>query len=224
MSKPANVDSSAGQQQLFWGCFIALITTAFAFVGRLSLLGVWQKQFGLDDAEVGRLAGIGIWPFAVSIILFSLLIDRIGYKVAMIFAFLGHLTWTVLAVSAYFVTDKATGFQMLYWGSLVCALANGTVEAFINPVVATMFSKEKTKWLNILHAGWPGGLVITGLLVIAIDTFAPTSPWALKVGLIAVPTVVYFLMLIGVKFPESERVSAGVSYKDMLSEFGILGR
>ena len=37
------------------------------------------------------------------------------------------------------------------------AVANGTVESFINPVVATAFRKEKAKWLNILHAGWPGG-------------------------------------------------------------------
>src|SRR4029079_8713342 len=73
------------------------------------------------------------------------------------------------------------------------------------------------------HAGWPGGLVITGLLLIGIDSFAPSTPWAVKVGLIAIPTVGYFLMLVGLKFPESERVSAGVSYRDMLSEFGVGG-
>lgn len=221
MDKPESSDSQ--KQILFWGCFIALITTAFAFVGRMFLIDVWKADFGLDEAQAGRLSGIGIWPFAFSIILFSLFIDQIGYKTAMIFAFVGHIVWTIMAVSAYFVSDKATGFQLLYWGSLVCALGNGAVEAFINPVVATMFSKEKTKWLNILHAGWPGGLVITGLLLIGIDTFAIGTPWAVKIGLIGVPAVIYFLMLIGLKFPESERVKAGVSYKDMLSEFGVGG-
>lgn len=220
---PSDESASSHQQMLFWGCFIALITTAFAFVGRLFLLDVWKADFGLDEAQTGRLGGIGIWPFAVSIILFSLIIDQIGYKTAMLFAFAGHLIWCVMGVSAYFVEDKQTGFQLLYWGSLICALANGTVESFINPVVATMFSKEKTKWLNILHAGWPGGLVITGLLLIGIDTFAKDTPWAVKIGLIAIPTVIYFLMLVGLKFPESERVSAGVSYREMLSEFGVGG-
>lgn len=224
MSRVASAESSEGQKQiLFWGCFIALITTAFSFVGRMFLLPTWGTEFQLDPAQSGRLAGIGIWPFAVSIILFSLFIDRIGYKTAMIVAFLGHLVWSIMGVSAYFVSDRETGFQLLYWGSLVCALANGTVESFINPVVATMFSKEKTKWLNILHAGWPGGLVITGLLLIGIDQFASGSPWAIKVGVIAVPAIVYFLMLVGLKFPESERVAAGVSYKEMLSEFGVGG-
>ena len=227
MNDALEASSERNNKILFWGCFVALITTAFAFVGRLSLINTWAAEFNLDPAQAGSLAGVGIWPFAVSIILFSLVIDKIGYKTAMMFAFGGHLVWTVMGVSAYFVGtvggDKVTGYKLLYWGSLICALANGTVEAFINPVVATMFNKEKSKWLNILHAGWPGGLVITGLLVIAIDTFAKGTPWAVKIGLIAVPTVIYFVMLIGRKFPQSERVSAGVTDREMLQEFGVVG-
>lgn len=219
----ATTQESGGDQILFWGCFIALITTAFAFVGRLTLINTWAADFNLDPAQAGRLAGIGIWPFAVSIIFFSLVIDKIGYKTAMLFAFLGHIVWAAMGVTAFYVADKHLGFQLLYWGSLVAALANGTVEAFINPVVATMFNREKTKWLNILHAGWPGGLVLTGLIIIGMDKFAKDAPWAIKVGLIAVPAVVYLLMLIGRRFPQSERVTAGVSYREMLQEFGFLG-
>jgi MFS family permease len=204
---------------LFWGCFMALITTAFGFISRMFLINEWAVQFNLDPAQAGRLAGIGIWPFAVSIILFSLIIDKIGYKKAMLIAAFGHITWAVMGVSAYFVADKATGFQLLYWGSLILGLANGTVESFINPVVATMFNKDKTKWLNILHAGWPGGLVLAGIITI----FMGDAAWWIKVGIIAIPAVIYVIMLISKEFPENERVAAGVSYKDMLGEFGILG-
>ncbi|QDT65052.1 MFS transporter [Calycomorphotria hydatis] len=220
-------EKQESHQVLFWGCFIALITTSFAFVGRLSLLGVWSQEFGLDPAETGRLAGIGIWPFAVSIIGFSLFIDRIGYKTAMLVAFVGHAIWTVMGVAAYFQEDKEFAFQLIYWGSLITALANGSVEAFINPVVATIFKDAKTKWLNILHAGWPAGLVITGLFVMGVDAYDKSAevvtPWAVKVGVIGLPTIIYFLLLIGQKFPVSERVTAGVSYREMLSEFGIGG-
>jgi MFS family permease len=216
--------SSSGDKTLFWGCFIALVTTAFGFVTRLFLIGTWAGEFKLDPAEAGRLAGIGIWPFAVSIIAFSLFIDKIGYKAAMIMAFVGHIIWTIMGVSAYFVSHGATpntalAYNLLYWGSLILGLANGTVEAFINPVVATMFNKEKTKWLNILHAGWPGGLVIAGIIVI----FMGSVNWGFKIGIIGLPAIVYFLILMGRKFPQQERVEAGVSTKDMLSEFGVLG-
>lgn len=210
---------------MFWGCFIALITTAFAFISRLFLLGEWGDEFGLDQAQIGELAGIGIWPFALSIIVFSLFIDKIGYKFAMCFSFVGYIVWSVVGVAAYFVSDGGKGdtdlaYSMLYWGSFLLGLSNGTVEAYINPVVATMFSKNKTKWLNILHAGWPGGLVIVGLVTIALSAIG--AEWWIKIGIIAVPAVVFFLMLIRLKFPANERVAAGVSYKEMIGEFGML--
>jgi MFS family permease len=226
-------DLSKNDKLLFWGCFMALITTAFGFISRLFLLGEWGPEFGLDPAQVGELAGIGIWPFAISIIGFSLIIDRIGYKVAMMISFGGYIIWSIMGVAAYFVSDggkgdPATGYQLLYWGSLILGLSNGTVEAYINPVVATMFRKDKTKWLNILHAGWPGGLVVAGLVTIVLNSDMITGgagasiPWWIKIAIIAPPALLFFVMLIGVKFPEQERVSSGVTYKEMLSEFGIL--
>jgi MFS family permease len=213
----------AHHQRLFWGCFIALITTAFGFISRMFLITEWAAEFHLDDAQAGRLAGIGIWPFAASIILFSLFIDRIGYKVAMVFSFVGYIIWSIMGVGAFFVSRGADGnldlgFQLLYWGSLILGLSNGTVEAYINPVVATIFSTNKTKWLNILHAGWPGGLVIAGLLTIAIGNV----DWWIRIAIIAPPAIVFFVMLIGETFPVQERVASGVTYKEMLSEFGVL--
>jgi MFS family permease len=216
------VTDNKNDTAIFWGCFIALVTTAFGFIARMFLINTWSAEFDLDPAQAGRLAGIGVWPFAVSIIGFSLVIDRVGYKTSMVIAFLGHITWAIMGASAYFISEAGNrdlAYQFLYWGSLIMGLANGTVEAFINPVVATLFNREKTKWLNILHAGWPGGLVIAGIATIFIDQV----PWWIKVGILAIPATVYFLMLIPLKFPVQEREAAGVSYREMLSEFGILG-
>ena len=215
------IPGNRNDKAVFWGCFLALITTAFVFVGRLFLINTWMVDFNLDAPQAGRLAGIGIWPFAVSIIGFSLIIDRIGYKNAMYFAFLSHIVWAIMGVSAFFVkdTNAELGFSLIYWGSLVSALGSGSVEAFINPVVATMFSREKTKWLNILHAGWPGGLVLAGVLTI----FIQDVPWWIRIGMVAIPAVIYLLVLMPRTFPISERVASGVSYREMLQEFGILG-
>lgn len=224
---------------LFWGCFIALITTAFAFITRAFLCNdptYWQSDFGLDGVQAGALFGSGIWTFAISIIVFSLVIDKIGYRVAMIFSFVCYALYAVFALLAYSVINpggealtgdalkeaQMRGLGYLTWGSMILGLGNGTVEAFINPVVATMFSKDKTKWLNILHAGWPGGLVLGGLLTLALGDKVATD-WRVLVYLIALPAVVYLVMLIKVKFPVNERVAAGTSYREMLGEFGVIG-
>ncbi|MEJ7590554.1 MAG: MFS transporter [Planctomycetaceae bacterium] len=226
--------SEAGQKMVFWGCFIALVTTSFAFVSRITLCNVrFGSEFNLDSVKVGELIGAGIWPFAISIILFSLVIDRIGYKVAMLFSFVSFAVYLTLACMAYakvhgaegeaLVAAQKAGYDLMYLASIVLALGNGTVEAFINPVVATMFNKEKTKWLNILHAGWPGGLVFCGLATIALEDTLKNGDWRIVVGLVAIPAVIYLLMLIGAKFPKSEQEAAGVSYREMLGEFGAFG-
>ena len=198
---------------LFWTCFIALIATSFGFIIRANIIGDLGVAFNLSETQKGEILGVGLWPFALSIILFSLIIDKIGYGRALAFAFICH-------VASAFVTIFATGYQMLYWGTFILAVGNGTVEAVINPVVATVYSKQKTKWLNILHAGWPGGMVLGGLLILIL---MPGLDWRWKVGLVLIPAVVYGLMMTRAKFPVHERVKAGISYKSMLQEAGIIG-
>lgn len=218
---------------LFWGCFIALITTSYAFISRMILCGgQFITDFGLDKVAAGELAGAGIWPFGVSIILFSLFIDRIGYKKAMIFSFVCYLGYSALAFAAYksihglsgtdLAAGQKSGYQLLYWGSIILGLGNGAVEAYINPMVTTMFHRDKTKWLNMLHAGWPGGLVLGGLCTIYIASRQITD-WRLTLGLILVPAFLFFFILIGRQFPKSEREQAGVGYLEMLKELGAFG-
>ena len=92
----------------------------------------------------------------------------------MIFAFACQLVSAVLTVFA-------TGYWMLYIGTFLVAFGNGTIEAVINPVIATVYPKEKTKWLNILHAGWPGGMVIGGLITLLV--LGPEMHWRWKAAI-----------------------------------------
>jgi len=224
---------SKNDKLVFWGSFIALITTSMAFILRAILInsGIWPEQFGLDKVQSGVLFGAGIWPFAISIILFSLIIDRVGYKFAMYFSFGCYAVFGVMAVMAFGIVNgevadlaaaQARAWTYLYWGSVILGLGNGTVEAFINPVVATLYKDEKSKWLNILHAGWAGGLVLGGVLAIAL-TAAGADDWRILIGLIFLPALVYLVMLAKVKFPVNERVAAGSSYREMLAQLGAAG-
>jgi len=205
---------------VFWGCWIALITTAFAFISRAFMINtpsMWPADFGIDKVQGQELFGAGLWPFAVSIILFSLVIDKIGYRIAMLFSFVCYALYAGLALWAYSIVKvdglageellaaQKSGLSLLTYGSIILGLGNGTVEAFINPVVATMFSKEKTKWLNIGLGSYAG------------------ADWRMLIYIIAIPAVIYLLMLIGAKFPVSERVAGGATYREMLAEFGAIG-
>jgi MFS family permease len=226
--------NSANDRRLFIACFVALVATAFGFTVRGFVLDEWAAVFHLSETDKGTINGAALWPFAISIVLFSLVIDHIGYGRAAIFACICHITYVVIVCSAPYLlheggstgeieSGRKSAFYMLYLGNFIVALGNGTVEAFINPIVATMFSKEKTKWLNILHAGWPGGIVLSGVLAIGLAQVPEYNYWQYKVGILLIPVFLYAVLLMGCKFPVSERVAAGVPYRDMLKEAGMLG-
>ncbi len=201
------------KKRLFLGSIIALVVTSFGFIIRAFILSEWGREFNLSQEDLGWIAGAGLFPFAITIILFSLVIDRIGYDTSIRIAFVGHVASAVITVCAGLFGDP---FWVLFIGTVVLALANGIVEAVINPVTATLYPKSKTKHLNILHAGWPGGLVLAGILII----FMGDIGWRWKVGLVILPTMVYGAMLLTQKWPVNERVAAGVPYRDMMREFG----
>jgi len=210
--------SGKADMKLFWACFIALVATSFVFGVRAATIGVLQDSFNLSEAQKGLINGAGMWPFALSIIFFSLVIDKIGYKTVAVFAIVCHLVSLVL-------TLNATGYQDFYWSSLLVAVANGTVESFINPVVATIFPRQKSKWLNILHAGWPAGLALGALFCALLpDTkLFFDAVWKFRFALCFIPVVLYALLILPCRFPVNERVAAGVSYRDMLREVGAVG-
>ncbi len=207
-------------RRLFLGCFIAMVATAFGFAVRGGVLDDVGVQFHLTEEQKGILGGVGLFPFAISIIIFSLIVDRIGYGTAMVFAFVCHLASAILTIFSH-------SFGVLYFATFIYALANGTVEAVINPVVATLYKDNKTHWLNILHAGWPGGLVLGSLLAIGMavlyeNHMLPSNLelWQWKMAVLILPILLYGFMLFGLKFPVQERVEAGVSYREMLAELG----
>jgi len=213
---------SLNDKLLFWACFASIVATAFGFIVRSQIVGEWAREYGLGETQVGKINGVGLWPFAISIVIFSLIIDKIGYGKAMAFAFICHISSAILTILTPRIVGDNHGqaYNLLYFSTFILALGNGTVEAVANPVVANLFPREKTKYLNMLHAGWPGGLVLGGIIALLMGN---SVPWQYKVGLIFLPVLTYAALMIGRRFPISERVTAGVSFNAMLREVGVIG-
>lgn len=208
----APLPDERSRKKIFWACFVALVATSFVFGVRANVIGDLAVKFDLSEAQKGTILGVGLWPFAISIVIFSLIIDKIGYKTAAIIAVVCH-------VASLLLTIFSTGYQSLYWATFLVAIANGIVEAFINPVVATVFRENKAKWLNILHAGWPAGLALGALFTV----FLGGLDWQVKYGMCFIPVVIYTILILPCKFPPNERVAAGIPYRTMLSEVGGVG-
>lgn len=199
---------------LFWASFMTLIAAGIGFSVRGAILKDWGQQFSFTQSELGTITGGGLAAFGVAIIFFSFFADLFGYGKLMAVAFLLHASSAVITFAAtpvFGMYGKDGAYMCLNIGMWLFALGNGTCEAVINPLTATLFPKNKTHWLNILHAGWPLGLVLGAVIVLGFGQVGGTIRWEYKLGVFLVPVVLYGLLMLGKQFPASEASASGIS-------------
>lgn len=214
-------------KRLLWAGFMAILASGVGFSVRGGILGQWGDQFGFTNTELGTITGGGLTGFGLVIIFTSLVADRIGYGKLMIAAFLLHFLSAVLtlATPAFFASGgKPAAYWCLFTAMFIFAIGNGVCEAVVNPLTATLFPKNKTHYLNILHAGWPAGLVLGGLASAFMaaktgengEVLAKAVDWKIQMSLFLIPVIFYGIMLLGQKFPKSEASAAGITVSQML--------
>jgi MFS family permease len=224
---------TANAYRLLWAGFMAIMASGVGFSIRAGILGQWAEQYGFTQTELGAITGGGLTGFGIIILLSALIADKIGYGTLMVTAFLMHITSAVLTLAtgaAFASGGKPAAFLCLFWGMFLFAVGNGIAEAVVNPLVATLFPKNRTHYLNILHAGWPGGLVVGGIIAFlftgeSLFGWKPLEkalPWQYQISFFLVPVAAYGLMMLGQHFPRSEASQQGVSYVSMLRELGML--
>ncbi|MFL5340242.1 MAG: MFS transporter, partial [Gemmataceae bacterium] len=206
------------EKMLFWASFLTLIAAGIGFSVRGAVLKDWGSQFGFTQAELGTITGGGLIGFGITIIVLSFFADAVGYGKLMLLAFLLHASSAVVTLAAtpvYAKFGKDGAFYCLNIGMWLFALGNGACESVINPLTATLFPRNKTHWLNILHAGWPGGLILGAVMTVIFNKVGGI-PWEVKLGMFVVPVLLYGVMMFGRRFPRSEASVSGVSIGSMV--------
>ncbi|NOW97526.1 sugar MFS transporter [Mucilaginibacter sp. SG564] len=201
--------------QLFRASCLSLLVTSLSFGIRAGILNDQGVRFHLNGSELGTIAATAFWGFPLAIIVGGFIVDIIGMKKLLVSAFVFHLIGILLTIFA-------NGYWTLFLSTLMIGIANGTVEASCNPLVASLYTDNKTTKLNHFHLWFPAGIVIGTLVVFGLDTalahgVSPKPYWIsqLEVAIMLIPTLIYGFLFSKLEFPVTERVSAGVSTSDM---------
>jgi MFS family permease len=200
------------QKRLFIAACLALLVTAITFAIRAKITSVFIDDYGLSSESVGRAMAPAFWGFAVAMFAGGYFIDIVKTKSIIWAAFTMHLIGIVLLL-------LAKDYTTLFVANVFLGLGNGSVEAACNPLVTSLFTDKKTKMLNRFHVWFPGGIVIGSLLATLIMDKL-NLPWEVLVALLFVPLAIYGFLFFGQKIPETERVSTGVTYKEMMRNVG----
>jgi MFS family permease len=201
--------------QLFRASCLSLLVTSLSFGIRAGILSDQGVRFHLDASQLGTIAATAFWGFPLAIIVGGFIVDIIGMKKLLVSAFVFHLVGILLTIFA-------NGYWSLFLSTLMIGIANGTVEASCNPLVASLYTDNKTTKLNHFHLWFPAGIVIGTLIVFGLDTalahgVSPKPYWIsqVEIALMLIPTIAYGYLFSKLDFPVTERVSAGVSTEDM---------
>ncbi len=212
--------------RLLWAGFMAILAAGMGFAIRGGIFDNWGKEFGFTGAQLGSIGGAGLSGFCFGIIIGGVICDKIGYGKLVITAFLLHIVSAFVTFAAVpgdgSEAAKLLAYKFLFGGMFIFAFANGTLEAVANPLVATLFPKNRTHYLNILHASWPLGMIIGASLGWVLDDKMHLS-WKMQLALYLIPTVIYGIMFMGQHFPKSEASEKGASLGEMFKDVGILG-
>ena len=192
--------------RLFVASCLALLVTSLSFGIRAGVLSQQGIDFQLTNAQLGTIAATAFWGFPLAMLVGGTSVDIIGMKRLLVLAFIFHLAGIVLTI-------YATGYWSLFFSTLLIGIANGTVEASCNPLVTALYPNNKTTKLNHFHLWFPGGIVIGTLIVFLFNKIGLGTN--LQVGMMLIPTILYGYYFSKLEFPETERVSSGVSASDM---------
>jgi len=210
------------RQQLYYIGNLSIFMIGLGFAVRANIAPNLQADIynHIDLANsasmVGEALGVTFTGFALTLLFGSALVDYIGMRRMLLLSALGYIVGALGLLAASLVPVGPLAETLVLSSLLLTGLGWGAVEAATNPMVASLYPEEKTHRLNALHSWWPAGIVVGGLLGVAIAAFS--LPWQLNVLVLLIPALIMASLVWRAVFPVTERVASGVSYKDMLME------
>jgi MFS family permease len=213
---PASAHAQYNPTRLFIISCMSLATGALVFSLFANIMPALGKAFTLNDAELGGIAGSWGIGLAIAVFTGSAVLDSTGMKRAIGLACILQVIGVLVTVFTPALSGLGTPITVLLIGQIFLGLGHGLIEATINPLAATVYPGDKTHRLNVLHAWWPGGLVIGGLLGFGLGR--ANVDWRIQYGVILLPALAYGAMVLGQEFPPTERKAAGVPTGEMVKQ------
>ncbi|KTT69718.1 MFS transporter [Sphingomonas endophytica] len=209
------------RSRLFWLSVLALTTAAVSASLRAAIASSLKAQWidPIAPVQAGELIGAALGSaflgFAITLFVASALLDKIGAKRIVVGSGLCFILGTALIVGAGAIATGMTIYSLVWLGMMLSGIGWGLAEASINPLTARLYPDETTHRLNVLHAWYPGGLIIGGLAGVLL---ANVLPWQAIMGLVFLPAIGVVLIGATTTFPPAPKVVEGESFGTMIGE------
>lgn len=226
------MENTSHRGRLLIASFLTLVAAGAGTATRGAAAGAWAKDFNIGQDDFGTIMGLGFLGFGIVIFVGGILVEMFGYKKLLMLAVIMQLVSAAMLFMAPSLyegwvesdSENATAnvIRLLQISVLLFAICNGLYEAVINPLVAQLYPENQTHYLNILHAGWPGGLILGGLTAAAFQNetaWVTEIPWHYALSSYSIVLIILGLMVVGEKFPATVSASGKSSFGVLFSCF-----
>jgi len=201
MYKKNLVFAAACLGMLLFGMVFLSLGTVFTFI---------KENYALNEVSAGSLSAI--LPFGIlgGSLVFGPLVDRYGYKIALIIS-------SILILFAFELIAFSISFITLQIAFLFIGFGGGVINGAANALVSDISSEEKGANLSFLGVFFGiGAMGMPALLGLLSDVFSYSKIIA-AVGYFIVLPIIYFLII---KFPAPKH-SQGFPIKEIPKLFNI---
>lgn len=226
------MENTSHRGRLLIASFLTLVAAGAGTATRGAAAGAWARDFNIGQDQFGTIMGLGFLGFGIVIFVGGILVELFGYKKLLLLAVIMQLVSAAMLFMAPSLyegwvesdSENATNnvIRLLQISVLLFAICNGLYEAVINPLVAQLYPENQTHYLNILHAGWPGGLILGGLTAASFQNqsaWITEIPWHYALSSYSAVLVALGLMVVGEKFPATVSASGKSSFGVLFSCF-----
>ncbi|MEM6413324.1 MAG: MFS transporter [Pseudomonadota bacterium] len=208
--------------RLFVIATLAIFSAAISMSLRVAISDSVREEYltEIDPARSVTLMtealGISFFGFALSLFFGSLLLDFFGIRRVLAFAGLAFATGACFVIFSGSLASGMGVFWLIWFGMLLQGIGWGSVEAASNPLIATIYPDDMIHRMNVLHAWWPAGIVVGGLW--SVGAGLGNVDWRIVMAGVLIPSLTTTWLTLRSEFPKTARVTAGISFKDMVLE------
>lgn len=209
------------KSRLFWLAVLALFTAAASAAIRAAIASSLKAEW-IDPVApiaagelIGAALGSAFLGFAITVFVTSAFIDQIGMRRMLLGCGLSFVLGTAMIVGAGTVATGMNIYTLVWLGMLLSGIGWGLAEAAINPLTAQLYPEDMTHRLNVLHAWYPGGLIVGGLAGFFLSTLLS---WQGIMALVFVPAILVIVIAATTRFPPPLASETGTTFGEMITE------
>lgn len=221
--------------KLLIASFLTLVAAGVGFATRGAAAPAWAEM-GITQAQFGGIMGAGFVGFGVVILIGGFIVELLGYKPVLLISVVLHIVSAVMlfiapgmydswseTLPAAEATDKVIG--LLTISVFIFSICNGLYEGVINPLVGQLYPENQTHYLNVLHAGWPGGMALGGLLAACFQNdsaWIAEIDWHIALSSYSLVLIAILAMTLKEEFPETVSSKSNQSTAVLFSCFASI--